>query len=78
MEEILIVVKEMHHGVGSDHFVAKITIHKLLDAKYWWSTMHKDVLAYCQTCNQCERTKNLVCTRLAKFITSLLTGPFMK
>jgi hypothetical protein len=34
MEEILIAVKEIHHGVGNGHFAIEITIYKLLDAKY--------------------------------------------
>jgi hypothetical protein len=34
MEEILIDMKEIHHGVGSGHFVVEITICKFLDAKY--------------------------------------------
>jgi hypothetical protein len=34
MEEILIVVKEIHHGIGSGHFVVEITIYRLLDVKY--------------------------------------------
>lgn len=33
-EEILITMKEIHHGVGSGHFAIQIIIYKLLDAKY--------------------------------------------
>jgi hypothetical protein len=53
MEKIPTIVKEMHDGVGGGHFTTNITIRKLLDVKYWWPTMHNDILNYCQTCNQC-------------------------
>jgi hypothetical protein len=38
------MLQEMHEGVGGGHFLAKFIVCKILDAKYWWPTMHKDVL----------------------------------
>jgi hypothetical protein len=68
----------MHEGVGGGHFSFKITIRKILDAKNWWATMNKDVLQYCQTCDNYQRTKNLIQNNIAKLVISLPIKPFMK
>jgi hypothetical protein len=40
--------------------------------------MHKDILDYCQTCDQCQHTGNLVHIKFVKLITYLPADPFMK
>jgi hypothetical protein len=68
----------MHEGVSGGHFSSKIIVRKILDSKYWWPTMHKDVLQYCQACDNCQWTGNLIEGSITKLITSLLIEPFMK
>jgi hypothetical protein len=58
--KITTTLQEMHEGVGGECFSSKITIHKILDAKYWWPTMHKDVLQYCQACDNYQQIGNLI------------------
>jgi hypothetical protein len=50
----------MHEGVGGGHLSSEITIHKILDMKYWWPTMHKDALQYNQVCDNYLQTGNLI------------------
>lgn len=50
----------MHQGVGG-HFFIDITI------------MHKDVLQYCQSCDDYQCIQNLVNTIIAKLVTTLPT-----
>ncbi len=64
--------------VCGGHFSSKITVCKILDAKYWWRTMHKDVFQYCQACDNCQERRNLMQNNIMKLITSLLIEPFMK
>ncbi len=52
--EIPIVLQKMHEGVNGGHFSSDIIVCKILDVKYWWPTMHKDVFQYCQTCDNCH------------------------
>jgi hypothetical protein len=67
----------MHEEVGGGHF-SEITIHKILDAKYWWPTMHKDVFQYCQTCDKYQQTRNLIQGNITKLVISLPSKLFMK
>jgi hypothetical protein len=68
----------MHKGVGGEQFSANITTQKVLNAKYWWSTLHRDAQQYCQSCDVCQQTKYFLHTPMAKLITMLPTKPFMK
>jgi len=43
--EVSKVMKELHEGVVKGHFAIEITNKKMLDARYWWPTMYKDVSA---------------------------------
>jgi hypothetical protein len=67
-EEISVILWEMHKGVGGGHFWTDITAQKVLDAKYWWPTLHKDVDQHCQSYDACQQTKNLLHTPMAKLI----------
>jgi hypothetical protein len=51
---------------------------KILDVGYWWSTMNRDVHKYCQTCDQCQRTSNLLKQNLKKLVAILPKEPFQK
>jgi hypothetical protein len=49
----------MYNGVGCGHFTVKITDRKILDAKYQWPKLHKDVQMYCQSYDACSWIGNL-------------------
>jgi hypothetical protein len=40
--------------------------------------MHKDVLQYCQACDNYQWIRNLIQSNITKLVTSLLSKPFMK
>jgi hypothetical protein len=40
--------------------------------------MNQDIYEYCQTCDQCQRTNNLLTQNLAKLVTTLPKEPFQK
>jgi hypothetical protein len=73
--EIPIVFHKMHEGIDGGHFSFEITICKILDAKYWWPIMHKDVLQYCQAYDNYQQTWNFKKNNITKLVTSLLTKP---
>jgi len=51
---------------------------KILDVRYWWSTVYKDMHDYYKSYDTCQKTKGLATQSLAKLVTSLLEEPFMK
>jgi hypothetical protein len=48
-----IVLKELHEGVTGRHFVVNITTKKIMDARYWWPTLFKDIDDFCKSCDIC-------------------------
>jgi hypothetical protein len=36
-------MKELHEGPLRGHFVTEITQRKILDARYWWPTLYKNM-----------------------------------
>ncbi len=76
--EAQILMKELHEGVPIGHFVANITIKKILDVGYWWPTLFKDTHKFCKSCDNCQKIKGLKTKSLAKLVTTLLEEPFMK
>jgi hypothetical protein len=71
-------MKELHEGPLKRHVANAILQRKILDTRYWWPTMYKDMHDYCKSCDACERTRGLAIQSLAKLVTSLLNEPFMK
>ncbi len=65
-------LQELHGGVTGGHFFFDIIVRKILDASYWWPTMNQEVHEYRRTCDQCQRTCNLLTQNLAKLVTTLL------
>jgi hypothetical protein len=68
----------LHEGPLRGHFATKIMQKKILDARYWWPTMYKNVHDYCRSCDACQKTRRLVTQSLTKLVTNLLEKPFMK
>jgi hypothetical protein len=53
-------------------------VRKTLNADYWWLMMNRNVHEYCRTCDQCQRTCNLLTQNLAKLVTTLPKELFLK
>jgi hypothetical protein len=72
------VMKKLHEGPLKGQFVAEITEKKILDARYWWPTLYKNVNDYFKSCDACQRIGRLAIQSLTKLVTSFLEEPFMK
>jgi len=71
-------MRELHEGPSRGHFVMKITQRKILDARYWWPTMYRDVHDYYKSCYVCQIIGGLAIQSLTKLVTSFPKEPFMK
>jgi hypothetical protein len=72
------VMRELHERPSQGHFATEITHRKILDVRYWWPTLYKDLNDYCKSCDACQITRGLATQSLAKLVMSLLESPFMK
>eukprot|EP00253_Pinus_taeda_P005004 PITA_05004 len=54
-EEVFYILLTYHDGPRGGHFVAKRTTFKILQAGYYWPTLHQDVTRYISQCDQCQR-----------------------
>jgi hypothetical protein len=68
----------LHGRVVGGHFSSDIIVRKILDARYWWPMMNRNVHEYCQTCDQHQRTGNLLTKTLFKLVTILPEEPVQK
>ena len=50
------VMREVHEGICGNHSGARSLVHKLIRAGYYWPTMLKDVQAYVNACDKCQRS----------------------
>jgi len=71
-------MKELYEGPSRKQFATKIMQRKILDARYWWPTMYKDMHDYFKSCDACQRIGGLAIQSFAKLVTSFLEKPFMK
>ncbi len=78
LKQISTVLQELHRGIIRRHFSSYIIMWKILDVGYWWPKMNWDIYGYCQTCDQCQRTSNLLTQNLAKLIITLPQESFQK
>jgi hypothetical protein len=46
-------LKELHERMVGGHFATHIIAKKILDAKYWWPTLIKDIHDFCKSCDKC-------------------------
>jgi len=70
-------MKELHEGPSRRHSVMEITQRKILDVRYWWLTMYRDMHDYCKSCDACQRIGGLTIQSLVKLVTSLPKEPFV-
>eukprot|EP00253_Pinus_taeda_P016480 PITA_16480 len=54
-EEVFDILLTCHDGPCGGHFATKRTAFKILQASYYWPTLHQDVRRYISQCNRCQR-----------------------
>ena len=54
------VMKEVHKGICGKHSRARLLVHKLIRAGYYWPTMQKDAQTYVKACDKCQRFSNVI------------------
>eukprot|EP00253_Pinus_taeda_P020083 PITA_20083 len=54
-EEVSDILLTCHDGPCEGHFAAKRTAFKILQARYYWPTLHQYVRRYISQCNRCQR-----------------------
>ena len=57
-EEVFDILLTCHDGPCGGNFVAKRNAFKILQAGYYWPTLHQDVRRYTSQCDQCQRMGN--------------------
>jgi hypothetical protein len=75
-ENVSTILQELHGGIVGGHLSFDIIMRKIMDDGCWWLTMNWDVHEYCLTCDQCQRTSNLLTQNLAKLVTHYLKNHF--
>ena len=55
-EEILEILQKMHEEACGGHFSHDIMLRKILLTSFSWPTIHKDIHAWCRSCDACQRT----------------------
>jgi len=59
-EEVFDILLTYHDGPCGGHFAAKRTTFKVLQASYYWPTLHQDVKKYVSQCDQCRGWESLL------------------
>jgi len=54
-EEVFEILLTYHDGLCRGHFSSKRKTFKVLQAGYYWPTLHQDVRRYTSKCDQCQR-----------------------
>ena len=70
-DEANYVLREVHKGACDNHLGAKLLIHKVVCAGYYWSNMQADAKAYVKVCDQCQRFSN-VPRQPSKYLTPMM------
>eukprot|EP00253_Pinus_taeda_P003471 PITA_03471 len=52
-DEVFYILLTYHDGPYGGHFAAKRTAFKILQACYYWPTLHQDVRRYISQCDRC-------------------------
>ncbi len=64
-------MRKLNERPSGGHFAIEIMQRKILDARYWWPTLYKDVNDYCKSYDACQRTRRLATQSLVKLVTNL-------
>ncbi|CAM6093902.1 unnamed protein product [Calypogeia fissa] len=77
-KEIKVVIRAMHKEEAGGHYAATTTTRKILDARYWWPTLHKDVNLFVRGCDPCQRVGKPMRSHNHPPTTILPLAPFEK
>ena len=50
-----LILAEAHEGLAGGHYGGSATTKKILCARLWWPTLHKEAKEYSQDCDVCQR-----------------------
>ena len=53
------MLREVHEGACGNHSGARVLVHKVVHAGYYWPTIQADVKAYIKVCDQCQCFSNI-------------------
>jgi hypothetical protein len=53
--EFPLILTEAHEGIVGGHYAGKAIVQKVLQARLWWPTLHKDAKEYTRACDVCQR-----------------------
>lgn len=76
--EVGVVMRSLHEEYTGGHFASANTARKILDAGYWWPTIHKDVHQFVRSCDACQRTGKPLHSRHHQLTSILPLAPFEK
>ena len=65
-------MREVHEGICGNHSRARLLMHKMIRAGYYWPTMLKYAQAYVKTCDKCQRFSNFI-RQLSEELTPMTT-----
>ena len=54
-EEVFYILSTCHDNPCGGHFAAKRNSYKVLQAGYYWPTLHQYSIRYSSRCDQCQR-----------------------
>ena len=72
------VLTELHDGPAGGHLAANLTATKVLQAGYWWPTLHKDAWNHCRACDRCQKSDSLAKAGKAALQPLQPIAPFMR
>ena len=53
-DEANYILREVYEGVCGNHCEARLLVHKVIRARYYWPTIQADAKAYVKVCDQCQ------------------------
>ena len=58
-DEVHKILYHCHSALSGGHFGGTHTAVKVLQARFFWPTLFKDVYVYVKSCNRCQRVRNV-------------------
>ena len=54
LEESKVIIRYMHYGLCSGHYVPRTTAAKIVREGYYWPMLYKDVHYFVRSCQECQ------------------------
>ena len=74
LEEADYVMRAVHEGICENYLGSWSLVQKLIRARNYWPTMHKDAQAYVKACDKCQKFSNVIRQPAKELI--LITAPW--